>query len=185
MYIEGCLYHVIQRGNNREACFFQDADYAFYLQKLKEASDKYKVRVHAFVLMTNHVLAGLVNFLGSYCMKRVLSVVVFVMGASIGPLANAAWLNTSGTVDRITTYYHRETVLIRLSSNGVDVPACSNNTTFAISKDISPEARARMFAMLLSAQATGREVTVTYSDAGSCESWDSNPSAYRRILRLS
>jgi putative transposase len=55
MYIEGCSYHVIQRGNNREACFFQDADYAFYLQKLKEASDKYNVRVHAFVLMTNHV----------------------------------------------------------------------------------------------------------------------------------
>ena len=28
--------HVIQRGNNRQACFFADDDYAFYLACLKE-----------------------------------------------------------------------------------------------------------------------------------------------------
>lgn len=55
IYVEGCSYHVIQRGNNRDACFFQEVDYAFYMQSLKEAADKYKVEVNAFVLMTNHV----------------------------------------------------------------------------------------------------------------------------------
>ena len=55
LYVEGCAQHIIQRGNNRTVCFYCDADYAFYLQKLKEASDKYLVKVHAFVLMTNHV----------------------------------------------------------------------------------------------------------------------------------
>ncbi len=34
LYIEGCPQHIIQRGNNRQACFFADADYAFYLEKL-------------------------------------------------------------------------------------------------------------------------------------------------------
>ena len=55
LYIEGCAQHVIQRGNNRSACFFSEADYAFYLQKLKEASEANDVKIHAFILMTNHV----------------------------------------------------------------------------------------------------------------------------------
>ena len=55
LFVEGVSQHVIQRGNNRDACFYCDTDYALYLQKLKEASEKYQVAVHAFVLMTNHV----------------------------------------------------------------------------------------------------------------------------------
>lgn len=47
--------HIIQRGNNRQATFFVDDDYAVYLDKLYEYAEKYKVAVHAFVLMTNHV----------------------------------------------------------------------------------------------------------------------------------
>jgi len=55
LYVPGCAHHLIQRGNNRQACFFDDLDYAFYLDKLKEASEKHQVSIHAFVLMTNHV----------------------------------------------------------------------------------------------------------------------------------
>src|SRR3989344_2182750 len=47
--------HIIQRGNNRLPCFFADEDYRFYLDSLKEASTRYGCRVHAYVLMTNHV----------------------------------------------------------------------------------------------------------------------------------
>ncbi|MCA1854190.1 MAG: transposase [Beggiatoa sp.] len=47
--------HVIQRGNNRQACFYADEDYRFYLECLGEAARKYRVSVHAYVLMTNHV----------------------------------------------------------------------------------------------------------------------------------
>ncbi|MFV2058656.1 MAG: transposase [Thiohalomonadales bacterium] len=47
--------HVVQRGNNRQDCFFSVQDYKVYLDKLKIYSAKYKVRVHSFVLMTNHV----------------------------------------------------------------------------------------------------------------------------------
>lgn len=55
LYVAGCAQHIIQRGNNRSVCFYYVADYAFYLQKLREASERYSVGVHAFVLMTNHV----------------------------------------------------------------------------------------------------------------------------------
>ncbi len=54
-YLPGCPQHVIQRGNNREACFHETADYKAYLSFLKDAAAKYRVAIHAFVLMTNHV----------------------------------------------------------------------------------------------------------------------------------
>jgi len=47
--------HIVQRGNNRQATFFGDDDYTVYLDKLHEYANKYKVSVHAFALMTNHV----------------------------------------------------------------------------------------------------------------------------------
>jgi putative transposase len=55
LFAPGCAQHIIQRGNNRQACFFDVADYAVYLDKLKEYADKFHVAIHAFVLMTNHV----------------------------------------------------------------------------------------------------------------------------------
>lgn len=54
LFVEGYAQHIIQRGNNRSVCFFRDADYAFYLQKLKQAAELHQVQIHAFVLMTNH-----------------------------------------------------------------------------------------------------------------------------------
>ena len=55
LYLPGCAQHVIQRGNNREACFHDEPDYKAYLANLKDAASRYRVAVHAFVLMTNHV----------------------------------------------------------------------------------------------------------------------------------
>jgi len=43
--------HVILRGNNRAKTFCADADYSFYLEKLKLACDKYECSVHAYVLI--------------------------------------------------------------------------------------------------------------------------------------
>jgi putative transposase len=47
--------HVIQRGNDRQPCFFREVDYIRYLQDLREAALRYRCEVHAYVLMTNHV----------------------------------------------------------------------------------------------------------------------------------
>ena len=47
--------HLIQRGNNRQACFFADEDYLFYLEWLKECAGRTDCAIHAYVLMTNHV----------------------------------------------------------------------------------------------------------------------------------
>jgi putative transposase len=54
-YLPGVPAHVVQRGNNRNACFFTEEDYLFYLECLDEGLRRYAVRLHAYVLMTNHV----------------------------------------------------------------------------------------------------------------------------------
>ena len=47
--------HLIQRGNNRQACFFADEDYLFYLDWLGNSAAKAGCIIHAYALMTNHV----------------------------------------------------------------------------------------------------------------------------------
>ncbi|MCI5180667.1 MAG: transposase [Candidatus Electrothrix sp. AW3_4] len=53
--VPGTPLHIIQRGNNRQACFFADEDYLFYLDWLKGYAKSAQCAVHAYVLMTNHV----------------------------------------------------------------------------------------------------------------------------------
>jgi len=45
----------VQRGNNRQPVFFDEQDYLNYLAWLRDGATKYGCRVHAYVLMTNHV----------------------------------------------------------------------------------------------------------------------------------
>lgn len=47
--------HIIQRGNNRQICFFGNADFMVYLDLLGEAAERTSCRIHAYVLMTNHI----------------------------------------------------------------------------------------------------------------------------------
>ena len=47
--------HIVQRGNDRQPCFFTDVDRVRYLQDLREVSLREGCNVHAYVLMTNHV----------------------------------------------------------------------------------------------------------------------------------
>jgi putative transposase len=53
--LAGMPQHVIQRGNNRQPCFFAPKDYRLYLDWLGQACNKFGCVVHAYVLMTNHV----------------------------------------------------------------------------------------------------------------------------------
>ena len=47
--------HVVQRGNDRQPCFYVTDDYRRYLAGLRESAIRYGCSVHAYVLMTNHV----------------------------------------------------------------------------------------------------------------------------------
>lgn len=55
IYLPGVPNHIVQRGNDRQACFFEEENYQFYLHCLEESCQRYEVSLHAYVLMTNHV----------------------------------------------------------------------------------------------------------------------------------
>lgn len=54
-YLPGYPYHIVQRGNNREACFISIPDYPFYLDLWAECANRYGISIHAWCLMTNHI----------------------------------------------------------------------------------------------------------------------------------
>jgi putative transposase len=53
--VPGVAVHIIQRGNDRAACFRRDSDYLLYLLHLRQLSERFSCSVHAYCLMTNHV----------------------------------------------------------------------------------------------------------------------------------
>ena len=53
--LPGIPQHVVQRGNNRLPCFLDDLDRQRYLQCLRQALGRFGCRLHAYVLMSNHV----------------------------------------------------------------------------------------------------------------------------------
>ena len=53
--IPGCVHHITQRGNNRQAVFFTADDYAAYLAILRDQARRYGLAVFGWCLMPNHV----------------------------------------------------------------------------------------------------------------------------------
>ena len=51
----GLIYHVINRGNNRQAIFLEDEDFEKYLGLIYRYKSKFDFRLFAYCLMTNHV----------------------------------------------------------------------------------------------------------------------------------
>ena len=50
----GLPVHIIQRGNNRQPCFFAEDDYRFFLDYLAKLGKRFHCSLHAYVLMSNH-----------------------------------------------------------------------------------------------------------------------------------
>ena len=50
----GAIYHVLDRGDRREAIYGNDDDRRAFLSTLGEACERTGWRIHAYVLMSNH-----------------------------------------------------------------------------------------------------------------------------------
>ena len=48
------IYHIINRGNRREAVFHDSYDYDKFLKLLLESKEKYSIKIYAYCLMPNH-----------------------------------------------------------------------------------------------------------------------------------
>ncbi len=53
--IEGAVYHVTARGNHQQRLFYGPEDYILYLSLLREAVERFGLRVLAYALLPNHV----------------------------------------------------------------------------------------------------------------------------------
>ncbi len=53
--IPGLPHHITQRGNGRQKVFFEEADYALYLDLLAVAAERAQTEIWAYCLMPNHV----------------------------------------------------------------------------------------------------------------------------------
>jgi len=54
MQYAGAWYHVTSRGQERQTIFRDDRDRTHFLELLGTTVERYQVRIHAYVLMTNH-----------------------------------------------------------------------------------------------------------------------------------
>lgn len=77
---DGALYHVLNRGDRREAIFGDDVDRTRFIEALGQTCTKTGWEVHAYCLMSNHLhlvietprpnlVAGMKWMLGSYTMR--------------------------------------------------------------------------------------------------------------------
>jgi putative transposase len=55
IHLAGLRLHIVQRGYNRDACFFAEEDYLAYREWLDEAIASTGCQRHAYVQLTNHV----------------------------------------------------------------------------------------------------------------------------------
>ena len=53
---EGALYHLMSRGNDGRHIYLNDADRNLFLETISEMSERFKVDIFAYVLMTNKKL---------------------------------------------------------------------------------------------------------------------------------
>lgn len=77
---EGAVYHVLCRGDRREAIFRDEADRACFLETLSEVCERTGFVIHSYVLMSNHyhmlletpeanLVAGMKWFQGTYTQR--------------------------------------------------------------------------------------------------------------------
>ncbi|WP_169776002.1 REP-associated tyrosine transposase [Priestia koreensis] len=55
IWYPGSIYHVTCRGNRREAIFYREEDYEYFLNLVDDTKRKWPFQLHAYCLMTNHV----------------------------------------------------------------------------------------------------------------------------------
>ena len=56
LHLNAVSLHIVQRGHDRQPCFFAEEDYHAYLHWLGEVIEREGALLHAYALMTNRVL---------------------------------------------------------------------------------------------------------------------------------
>jgi len=55
LVLEGSCYHIITRGNQKQAVFKDEADYETYIRLISKYKERYGFRLYGWCLMNNHI----------------------------------------------------------------------------------------------------------------------------------
>lgn len=147
-----CPLHVVQRGINRQTCFFSEADYRTYLRHLAEYSRQHGCSVHAYCLMTNHVHLLLTPHSHDACARMMKMVSqCYVQGvnhrlARTGTLWEGRFYSALVSSERYLLmcyrYVERNPVSAGMVAAADDYPWSSHRTNIGLSRDdfITPHA---------------------------------------------
>ena len=53
-FVDGCIYHILNRGNSRKVVFHSPEDYEAFLKSLQETKTTFNISILAYCLMPNH-----------------------------------------------------------------------------------------------------------------------------------
>jgi putative transposase len=53
--LPGCIFHVINRGNNKQILFKEQKDYIRYLEFLERYKERHGFKLYCYILMNNHI----------------------------------------------------------------------------------------------------------------------------------
>jgi len=57
--VDGFIYHLLNRGNGRQAIFHSAKDHEAFINLMEKAKERYLVKIFAYCLMPNHFHMGL------------------------------------------------------------------------------------------------------------------------------
>ena len=71
LILDNVCYHIITRGNQKQATFRDEEDYGRYLRLVARYKEKYRFKVYGWCLMNNHVHMVLESAHLSYAMHGI------------------------------------------------------------------------------------------------------------------
>ena len=75
--IPNAFYHILNRGNNKEVIFTDDADFIFFLRQVKKYKDKFGLKIYHYCVMPNHC-HFLVQTQGTQDLTKFMHAIMFV-----------------------------------------------------------------------------------------------------------
>lgn len=141
------IYHVMLRGNNKQQIFFDSEDYNLFIDALQKSKNKYKYKMYAGAIMSNHIhliihapLEVIANIIRSICasfVKRYNRKYMRV-GSLFQPRYRSSALNSYYDLAHVIRYIHRNPVKAGICKSLEDFYYSSihcythNNNTFSM-----------------------------------------------------
>lgn len=165
IYLPGSPYHIVQRGNKREACFYEPENHQFYLELWLEYVKRYWVIVQANCLVVNpfhKFILFRINRKNLGCDMKMIFLIITIITIFMTP--SIAEMRTIG-----------DTTITFLAVNGGSDTVNPGTTCFKLSSPVSatcagsyigiPNNNSQLISAALTAKSSGSKLWIYYEDS--------------------